>query len=60
MKNIFQVMEKHQQLIIVLISLAATVYFGYQIFTIILNHISTGATATVIPNFDTISKYFKL
>jgi hypothetical protein len=53
-------MEKHQQLIIVLISLAATVYFGYQIFTIILNHISTGATATVIPNFDTISKYFKL
>jgi hypothetical protein len=60
MKNIFQLIEKYQKLIIVLITMISIVYFGYGIFSIILNHISVSDADIVTPNFDTISSYFKL
>jgi hypothetical protein len=60
MKNISQIIERYHKFIIVSVSIIAVGYFGYQIFAIILNHISVGDTDIVAPSFDTISSYFKL
>lgn len=60
MKNISEFIEKHQKLIIWLVTIIAIVYFGYEIFVIIIKHLSVGNTSTVTPTFDTISSYFKL
>ena len=60
MKNISEFIEKNQKLIIFLVAIMAVVYFGYEIYTIIINHASVEATDIAIPSFDTISSYFKL
>lgn len=60
MKNISKFIEKHQQLIISLAAIIAVVYFGYQIYVIIINHLSVGEANIDASNFDTISNYFKL
>jgi hypothetical protein len=60
MKNISKFIEKHQKSMIFLVAIIAMVYFGYAIYTIIINHVSVGDTNTSIPTFDNISSYFKL
>jgi hypothetical protein len=60
MKNISKFIEKHQKLMIFLFAIIAIIYFGYAIYTIIINHVSVGDTNTAIPSFDTISSYFTL
>jgi hypothetical protein len=60
MKNISQFIGKRQRLLIVLITIISILYFAYGVWSIVLEHMSVGDTDIQIPNFDTISSYFKL